>query len=137
ALDPEVMALYLQRQAKVYDLSAEEPIPDQAIGHYYPTPDGFYMIDVLPEGEAGKSLERMLDWLYRADLERARQIVMSAKWEVESDLQEWSYRWRSGRMSDLGYPEFYEALSIYRAIDPHSVRLEEEPAAEPIEEATL
>src|SRR5262249_11187096 len=94
ALDPEVIALYLQRQVRVYDLSGEEPVPESPEGHYWPTPDNFFLLDILPPGEVGKSIERMVDWLYRADLERARQIVMSAKWEVESDLEEWAYRWR-------------------------------------------
>ena len=126
ALDPEVVALYLQRQALVYDLTGEEePVPDEPQGRYYPTPDRSFMLDVLPEGEAGKSVERFVDWLYRADLEFARRVVMSAKYEVASDLEEWSYRWRSGRMSDLGYAEFYEALSIYRYLDPGSVKLDE------------
>jgi len=130
-VDPEVVALYLQRQVRVYDLGSDEPVPDEPEGHFYPTPDNFFLLDVLPAGEVGKSIERMIDWLYRADLEKARRIVMSAKWELDSDLEEWAYRWRSGRMSDLGYAEYYEALSIYQWIDPQSVKLEEEPPATP------
>jgi hypothetical protein len=125
AMDPEVIALFLQRQALVYEVNDEEFIPDEPQGRYYPTPDRSFMLDVLPEGEAGKTVERFVDWLYRADLEFARRVVMSAKYEVASDLEEWSYRWRSGRMSDLGYADFYEALSIYRYLDPGSVRLDE------------
>ena len=64
ALDPETIALWLQRQASVYDLTIEEP-PDEPQGHYYPTPDRFYLLDILPGGEEGKALERILDWIYR------------------------------------------------------------------------
>jgi hypothetical protein len=137
AIDPEVIALYLQRQVKVHELSTGEPVPDQPLGHFFPTPDGFFLLDVLPAGEAGKAIERLLDWLYRADLERARQIVMSAKWELDSDLEEHAYRWRSGRMSDLGYTEYYEALAIYRYLDPQSVKLDETPPAPPVPETRL
>ncbi|MCU1279039.1 MAG: hypothetical protein JWM53_2585 [bacterium] len=123
-LDPELIALWLQRQAHVYDLTIEEP-PDEPQGHYFPTPDRFYLIDVLVGGEDGKALERILDWLYRYDLELGRRIVMGAKWEVGSDLEEHSWRWRQGRMADLGYVDFYEALSIYRWLDPTTVKLDE------------
>lgn len=123
-LDPEVAALWLQRRARVYDLTLEPP-PEEPEGHYYPTPDRFFLLDILPGGEEGKLLERTLDWLYRYDLAFARQLVMSAKWELASDLEEHAYRWRRGRMADLGYVDFYEALSIYQYLDPASVKLDE------------
>jgi hypothetical protein len=124
ALDAEAIALYMQRQATVYDLQLDQP-PEQPEGHYYPTHDRFFLLDILVEGERGKALERLIDWLYRADLSLARRVMMSAKWELASDLEEWCYRWRSGRMADLGYAEFYEALSVYRYLDPTSVRIDE------------
>jgi hypothetical protein len=130
AIDPEAIALWLQRQARVYDLTIEQP-PEEPEGHYYPTPDRFYMLDILPAGEEGKALERAIDWLYRADLDLARRVIMSAKWEVAADLEEWAYRWRAGRMADLGYVDFYEALSIYRWLDPASVKPDEHSVVPP------
>src|SRR4051812_43266418 len=53
---------------------------------------------------------------------------MASRWEVDSDLEEWSYRWRSGRMADLGFAEHYDALEVYRWLDPTSVRLDERSA---------
>lgn len=123
-LDAEVIALWLQRQARIYDLSIEDP-PQEPEGHFYPTPDRFYLLDILPGGEQGKALERILDWLYRFDLELGRRVMMAAKWELGSDLEEHAYRWRQGRMADLGYVDFYEALSIYQWLDPASVKLDE------------
>src|SRR4051812_10469498 len=123
-MDPEVIALWLQRQAVIYDLTIEDP-PEESQGHFFPTPDRFYLLDILPGGEEGKALERTLDWIYRYDLEVGRRIIMSAKWELASDLEEHAWRWRQGRMADLGYVDFYEALSIYRWLDPTSVKLDE------------
>src|SRR5262249_33007568 len=101
ALDPELIALYIKRILRVYDLSLGEEPPNEPEGHYYPTPDRFFLLDILPDGETGKAVERVIDWLYRYDLELARRVVMSAKWELDSDLEEWSYRFRTGRMADL------------------------------------
>jgi len=55
AMDPEVIALWLQRQAVIYDLTLEE-VPQEPEGHFYPTPDRFYLLDILPGGEEGKAL---------------------------------------------------------------------------------
>jgi hypothetical protein len=124
ALDPEVLALWLKRQAVIYDLTIEDP-PEDSEGHFFPTPDRFYLLDIIVGGEEGKALERMLDWIYRYDLELGRRIIMSAKWELDSDLEEHAWRWRQGRMADLGYVDFYEALSIYQWLDPASVKVDE------------
>jgi len=129
-LDPEVVALFLQRHARVYDNTLpDDPPPAEPEGRFYPTPDGFFLLDIVAEGEAGKTVERMIDWLYRADPEHARKWLMAAKWEMPSDLEEWSLRWQKGRMSDLGYADYYDALSIYRYLDPASVRLDENTQA--------
>ncbi|HEY2743625.1 MAG TPA: DUF6178 family protein, partial [Polyangia bacterium] len=94
-------------------------------------PDRFYLLDVIAPGEDGKALERILDWIYRFDLEVGRRIIMSAKWELGSDLEEHAWRWRQGRMADLGYVDFYEALSIYQYLDPASVKSDEQTFVAP------
>jgi hypothetical protein len=43
------------------------------------------------------------------------------------ELEETAFRWRSGRMADLGFVDFYEALEAYRELDPASVHLEPGP----------
>ena len=123
-LDPELVARWLQRQVRIYDLSVEEP-PEEPEGHFYPTLDRFYLLDVLADGEAGKRVERVIDWLYRADVVHARKHLMAARWELGSDLEEHAYRWRSGRMADLGFLDYYEALEVYRFLDPQSVTVGE------------
>lgn len=127
ALDPEFVALWLRRQITVYDLSIETPA-EEALGHFYPTPDSFYLLDVHPPGDAGKRVERFIDWLYRADLELGRRVVMGARWALDAELAEEAYRWRSGRMADLGFVEFYEALEVYRFLDPATVKIGEDTA---------
>ncbi len=133
ALDGEVVALWLQRQARVYDLTLETP-PEEPEGQFYPTPDRFFLLDVLREGEQGKALEHVIDWLYRADLDLARRVMMSARWEMSADLEEHAYRWRTGRMADLGYAEYYEALAVYRFLDPASVKIDENTQQPPLTE---
>jgi len=130
-LDPELVALHIRRGANVYDLTLEEPLPEEPAGHFYPTPDGFFVLDVLAEGDEGRSVEHMVDYLYRADHGLARQVLMSARAELTSELEEWTFRWRAGRMADLGYVDYYEALSVYAFLEPASVRLDERSLPSP------
>jgi hypothetical protein len=123
-LDPELMPLYLSRTARVYDLKLEDDLPPEPAGRFYPTPDGFFLIDILPDGERGKLVERMIDHLYRADMTLARHVLMAARSELPAQLEEASYRWRTGRLADLGYLSYDEAIGVYAFLDPAKVRPE-------------
>ncbi len=132
-LDPEVVALYVMKNAAVYDLE-EDSVPEEPEGVFYPTPDRFYLLDIKTGGEDGKSFQQFVDDLYRADLALGRKMMMGARWEVASDLEEWAYRFRQGRLADLGFPDPEEAMAIYRPLDPATVKIPDvgdPPAVEP------
>jgi hypothetical protein len=140
-LDVELFALLLRRSARIYDLSVEEA-PEEPEGTPFPTPDGLFVIDVtgLPVEDArptapdqeesatpisARALIRILDALYRADRHLARRLLVGARAELDAELEELAYRWRQGRMEDLGFTDYYEALEVYRELDPATVHLGE------------
>ena len=71
---------------------------------------------------------QLLNALYSQDLDFSRKILVGTRGELDAELEEQAYRWRSGRMADLGFTDYYEALEVYREIDPASVRLGGTPA---------
>jgi hypothetical protein len=139
--DTELVGLLICKSARIYDLSLEEP-PDESQGIFFPTPDRLFVLDVvgLPEDEreaqagglapesqleSAQAMIRIIENLYRSDANLARRILVGARSELESSLEEMAYRWRSGRMEDLGFADYYEALEAYRELDPASVHLGE------------
>ncbi len=150
--DIELVALMLRKGARIYDLEIEDP-PDEPRGIFYPTPDRFFVLDIVgyqvqpgdpdlgdpryavePESDddadaeapsSARSLLRIVDALYRADLDLARRILVGAKAELDSQLEDMALRWRQGRMTDLGFVDAIEALEIYRELDPATVRIGE------------
>jgi hypothetical protein len=124
-LDPELATLWLQRWVRVYNLTEEE-VPEDEEPPFFATPDRFFMVKITAEdGETARLVERTLDWLYRVDGALARHALRSAISELPSDLEEMALRWRTGRLADLGYAPFDEALEVYRPIDPGSISLDE------------
>ena len=125
SLDSEFRALILQKQVKVYDVSlGEEPAEDNESA-IMATPDRFFMLE-LPEDEDTQVLvQRVVEDLYRADPDLARHMIMSARSEPPAELEEMSYRWRSSRLADLGYVDFYEALDLFRPLDADKVAIGE------------
>ncbi len=122
AMDAELTALTLARLCIIYDKSLGEEVPDDEGRDVFETPDTFFQIVITAEDEVQrKLLYSIIADLYRYDLTEARMTLQAARAEPKAHLEEMSYRWRSGRMADLGYVDFYEALEVFRPIDPASV----------------
>jgi len=47
--------------------------------------------------------------------------------ELESDIEETSYRFRNARLADYGFPDMEQALEIYRFVNPGALPAEEAP----------
>lgn len=125
ALDAELRALILQREVKVYDTTLGEGPEEDNEAPMMPTPDSFFILE-LPEDDASQRLiMRLVEDLYRADLGLARHTIMAARSELAAELEEQSYRWRAGRLADSGYVDFYDALDLFRPLDPSQVEIGE------------
>lgn len=131
-LDAEVRALLIARFARVHDVTlGEHPDEDRPGGEpepaedgpLYGTPDGFFVLRLLGDDETQRLLPRLIEDLYRADPALARHSIQAARAEPAAELEEMSYRWRSGRMADQGYVDFYDALELFHPLELDQVKL--------------
>jgi hypothetical protein len=125
ALDGELRALILQRQVKVYDVTLEEAPPEDSDEPIMTTPDRFFLLELHGDEDTQRLVQQLVEDLYRADPDLARLTIMAARSEPPAELEEQSYRWRSGRLADLGYVDFYEALDLFRPLDADKVHIGE------------
>jgi hypothetical protein len=56
-------------------------------------------------------------------------MLQSIAWEQPAENEEWALRWRAGRLQDLGFPSWEEAMAIYA--HPRADELSKLPAAAP------
>ena len=124
-LDAELRALIVQRQVKVYDVSLGEEPADDNDEPIMATPDRMFMLELHGDDDSQRLLQRLIEDLYRADPDLARHTIMAARSEPPAELEEQSYRWRAGRLADLGYVDFYDALDLFRPLTPDQVKLGE------------
>ena len=127
-IDVELLALLLRQRARIYDLSLEEP-PDEPEGILLDTPDRLFTLELLGDEPSQRTMQHLVENLYRADQFMMRRLLVGMRSEIDAELEETALRWRSGRMADLGFVDFYEALEVYRELDPASVQLEAGPVA--------
>jgi hypothetical protein len=136
ALDDELRALILQRTVLVYDLTlGEEPSNDND-EPIMTTPDRFFMLELRGDDDTQRIIMRLVEDLYRGDPDLARLTIMSARSEPPAELEEVSYRWRSARLADMGYVDFYEALDLFRPLPADQVHIGEGSQDRPMIEET-
>jgi hypothetical protein len=124
-LDSELRALILQRQVKVYDVTLGEGPDEDNEEEIMTTPDRFFLLELTGDEDSRRLIMRLVEDLYRADQALARHTIMAARSEPPAELEEQSYRWRAGRLADQGYVDFYDALELFRPLDPAQVHIGE------------
>ena len=129
-IDVELLALLLRKRTRIYDLSQEEA-PDNPEGVLWDSPDRLFTLEFIGEEDQVRVAQRLADSLYRYSPVMMRRLLVGMRAEDDAELEETAYRWRSGRMADLGFVDFYEALVAYQELDPTSVRIEASPAPSP------
>jgi len=141
-IDVELLALLLRQRARIYDVSQEEA-PDNPEGVLWDSPDRLFTIEFLGEPDQVRVTQHLADSLYRYSPVMMRRLLVGMRADDNAELEETAYRWRSGRMADLGFVDFHEALVAYQELDPASVRIEAGPApslrpnGEPIDDIHL
>jgi hypothetical protein len=125
-IDVELLALLLRKRTRIYDLSLEEA-PDNPEGVLWDSPDRLFTLEFVGEEDQVRVTQRLADSLYRYSPVMMRRLLVGMRAEDDAELEETAYRWRSGRMADLGFVDFYEALIAFQELDPTSVRIGESP----------
>ncbi len=131
-LDVELLGLIFCNHLRIY-LVEEESAPEESEGVLYPTPDGWFILEILVANEVDVAkVIRIIDTFYQDDADDIRRLLQNLMWEVIPELEEWSLRWRNNRLQDLGFADPTEALELYAYLDPASVEIGEQTADMPL-----
>ncbi|HEY5927125.1 MAG TPA: DUF6178 family protein [Kofleriaceae bacterium] len=136
-LDAELRTLIMQRNVLVYDTTQNEGPDDDNDEPIMPTPDRFFLLELKGDDNTQKLTMQIVEDLYRADPDLARHTIMAARSEPPAELEEMSYRWRSGRLADMGYVDFYDALDLFRPLTTDQVSIGEGSQDRPLDEGEL
>ena len=113
-LDSELQVLFLAQSLIVYDNREEENLPSPPRGaRRKQTVDTFFTIETLPEAEREVDPFVLVDALYAHDVSVAFALLQAVRWELEDPLAEEAYRFRAGRLEDLGFPSVDRAMLLF------------------------
>jgi len=111
ALDPELAMLWLHDRADVVMKASDDPGWEPPSGAA--TLDGVFFVVAKRSGDDLDVAMRLLALLFETDYWFYFRLLQAVAWETPSDNEEWALRWRAGRLQDLGFPTWEEAIAIY------------------------
>jgi len=120
ALDHEFVVAYLLMHVLIiFDrLDVDDIHQYEAYHAIQYTPDMEYALVIKPSvaEEAQQRVKRLVKLIYRRDHELARSLIITARVGLRTENEEIAYRFRKGRLADLGFPGPDEAHVLYAAI---------------------
>ena len=116
-LDPELLQLFLLDQLAVGGGSGDLALDEERLASWDHTFDNTYYITFL-HPENARLMGTILDIVYRLDQSFYLDLMEGCRFGVKSELEELSLQFRSGRLADLGFPDYEQAIVIYAAIPP-------------------
>lgn len=109
-LDPELLTLWLRTRAEVVLKPSDDGWEPPRGGL---TLDGQFYVVPRRENDDLENLMRVLRILFELDYWRYFRLIQGGIWELDAETEEWARRWRVGRLQDLGFPEWDEAMAVY------------------------
>jgi Family of unknown function (DUF6178) len=133
ALDAELLTLALRARIGVVQR------PDEHEG--WSPPDGAQTLEgqfhywALADSDDLADVTTLLRSLFEGAYWSYFRLMQALTWELVSDTEEWALRWRTGRLEDLGFPTWEDAMRVYRFLAPKTRRTLPPAGTRPLEAA--
>jgi hypothetical protein len=112
SLDFEFGVSLLQEVMKVY-IAGEDFNPDEGIPAGSFSADGMHYSVFDCSGDRQDLSEKLLIEIFNKDHDRYFRLLSAVRDGMRLQNQEEAFRWRTGRLADIGFPDYSDALKIY------------------------
>ena len=110
AIDTELLYIFL-RERIAAELRPNEDGWEPEAGSQ--TLEGQFYYRALTEADDVATVSRLLRGLFERDYWLYFRMLQALTWEDPIENEEFALRWRNGRLEDLGFPPWEEAMRIY------------------------
>jgi hypothetical protein len=119
ATDPEMWALAFCRDLRIASRTEEdefewEPAEDDST---FVTQDARYLVVLPREAERARLYVRLLSRLSQLDTDYLVMLLEESRYRTATELEEEVYQSRRRRIEDLGFQDYFEAISLYTPLD--------------------
>ena len=116
-LDSEMLIVAFRQHMRV---QTTLPIEEEEEPRHYDEvlSNELYRLEFLDQDSPlNERILRVLDFLRRVSMDIYHSLMQGVMWGQDAEYAEWSYRWKSGRLQDEGFPDYYDALDAYMTVD--------------------
>jgi hypothetical protein len=118
-LDREMMALLLREYFRVHrldDPASGADVPSDRFVQF----DEHYLIEFERHDAILQPLVDFLEEVFERDYTYFAALMEEIYWGVQAELEEQAYQFRRARLSDRGFPDYFEAQDVFAYIDPRN-----------------
>lgn len=116
-IDLELVSLLLRQYIKVHRLDAPQDTPDAPSDRFVQF-DEHYLIETIRHDAIAPLLLEFLEEAFERDYNYFAALMEEIYWGVEAELEEQAYQFRSARLSDRGFPDYFEAQAVFAYMRP-------------------
>ena len=116
-IDLELVSLLLRQYIRVHRLDAPQDMPDAPSDRFVQF-DEHYLIETIRHDAIAPLLLEFLEEAFERDYNYFTGLMEEIYWGVEAELEEQAYQFRSARLSDRGFPDYFEAQAVFAYINP-------------------
>ena len=119
-LDPELLQLVLHEEIEVGGGGSDGLATDsERLGEWDHTFDSNYYITFLNDKHA-RLIGTLLDIIFRNDHKLYLDLMEGLRASIKSEIEDFCYQFRCGRLADLGFPSYEQAVEIYSPLSQDS-----------------
>src|ERR1700719_4044432 len=116
-LDMEMMSILLRGYIKVHRIDDAASSPD-ATANRFAQFDENYLIEFIGHDAISPHISDFLEEAFERDYNYFGGLMEEIYWGVEAELEEEAYQFRRARLSDRGFPDFFDAQSVFGYLHP-------------------
>ncbi len=118
-LDLELVSILLRDYIKVHLLDDPASSPDAPSNRYVQF-DEHYLIEFTRQDQLSQHISDFIEEVFERDYKYFAGLMDECYWGVKAELEEQAYQFRSARLNDRGFPDYYEAQDVFAYINPRS-----------------
>ena len=122
-LGNELRTLLLKRHVVVHlREDKDDEVPAAQGSDLIQCPDNYYFIEIPHPDDVPDIIRQILAGLINKPFEEYQLELECIRHDLPSNLQETAFRWRGGRLADLGFGSLEDGLAILSPRDPEQVK---------------
>ena len=133
-LDLELVSLLLRQYIRVHRVADPQDSPDTPSDSFVQF-DENYLIEFIRHDSIHAHLLEFLEESFERDYNYFAALMEEIYWGVEAEMEEQAYQFRGARLADRGFPDYYDAQSVFAYLNPQTFPALRAQHAAPIRDA--